>query len=125
MVGLPDGRDMPENAEFSVGNAYQYDRRSAVRWIFSHVFRFKRFLFGALACQLVSIVMFTLAPVLIGQAVDVIMHPGPAAALALNRLALGVLAALIIDGAANMAAAFCVVNISNGIAASARTELYA
>ncbi len=116
---------MPENAEFSVGNAYRYDRRSAVRWIFSHVFRFKRFLFAALVCQLVSIALFTLAPVLIGQAVDVIMHPGPDAPLALTWLALGILAALVIDGAANMAAAFCVVNISNGISASARTELYA
>ncbi|MEP7358985.1 MAG: ABC transporter ATP-binding protein [Anaerolineales bacterium] len=116
---------MPENAEFTVGNAYRYDRRSAARWIFSHVFRYKRFLFSALACQIVSICMFTLAPVLTGQAVDVIMHPGPDAPAALVRLALGILAALVIDGAANMAAAFCAVNISNGIAASARTELYA
>ena len=61
---------MPENAEFSVGNAYRYDRRSAVRWIFSHVFRFKRFLFAAMACQLVSITMFTLAPARMRMSAD-------------------------------------------------------
>src|SRR5688572_17143469 len=101
--GRPSRRDdMPETAEFSVENAFRYDRRSPVRWIWSHVWRYRRFLFAGLLGQLVSICLFSLAPVLVGRAVAIIMSPGPTATRDLSLTALAILIALLVDGVANM-----------------------
>jgi ATP-binding cassette subfamily B protein len=116
---------MTNKAEFTVTDAVHYDHRSPVRWIWSHIWRYRLFLVGALVCYIVSICMFSLAPVLVGQAAGIIMQPGPDADRQLLLLALGVLASLMIDGLANMTGAFAATNISNRLAADARQELYA
>src|SRR5579859_8289827 len=117
---------MSERAEFTVADAYPYDRRGPVRWILSHVWRYRLHLAGTLLGYLFSACMFSLAPVLVGQAAAMLELPAnPALQHQLLLLALGVLVCLVADGLANMLASFAATNISNGFAADARQELYA
>jgi ATP-binding cassette, subfamily B, bacterial len=112
-------------AEFTVTDAYQYDHRSPVRWLWSHIWRYRLFLFGGLACYILSITLYSMAPVLVGEAAEVITNPGADAPRRLLLLSLGVLTVLVVDGVVNMLAAFAAENIGKGLAANARLELYA
>ncbi len=112
-------------AEFTVPDAFPYDQRSPARWIWSHVGRYRLYLLGGLACYILSITLYSSAPVLVGWAVEVILNPGPGAARTLLLLSLAVLGALVTDGVVNMLAAFTAENIGKGLAADARLELYA
>jgi ATP-binding cassette subfamily B protein len=116
---------MTDNAEFTVIDSVNYDRRSPVRWIFSHIWRYKLQLVGGLLLLVLSISQVSLAPVLIGQAAAVVMQPGPNAHNQLLLLALWVMLALLLDGAANMTAFFAATHIGTSFAADARRELYA
>ena len=115
---------MSAKAEFNVADAYQYDHRSAFRWLWSHIWRYKLFLVGGLVCYLLSITLYSTAPVLVGQAVEVITNPGPDAPNQLLWLSLGVLGVLVLDGIVNMVAAFGAENIGKGLSANARLELF-
>ena len=115
---------MAAKAEFNVTNAYQYDHRSPVRWLWSHIWRYRLFLVGGLACYLLSITLYSTAPVLVGEAAEVIMNPGADAPRQLLLLSLGVLIVLVLDGVVNMIAAFTAENIGKGLSANARLELY-
>ncbi len=92
---------MTDNAEFTVTDSFHYDRRSRVRWLFSHIWRYPLQLIGGLLCLLLDISLFSLAPVLIGQAAGVIMQPGPTAQNQLLLLSLGIMLVLVLDGVAN------------------------
>ena len=116
---------MSAKAEFTVLDAYPYDHRSPVRWIWSHIWRYRRYLFVGLGCYLLSITLYSSAPVFVGWAVAVILNPGPDAVRTLLLLSLAILGALVIDGVVNMAAAFTAENVAKGLAANARLELYA
>lgn len=115
---------MSVKAEFTVAEAYPYDHSSRARWLWSHIWRYKVFLLGGLACYLLSIILYSLAPVMVGRAVAVITNPGPDADRQLLWLSLGVLSVLVVDGGVNMLAAFAAENIGKGLAADARLELF-
>src|SRR5260221_14042301 len=116
---------MTANAEFTITNSFQYDRRSPVRWIFSHIWRYKLQLIGGLLLLVLSISQFSLAPVLIGQAAAVVMQPRPTAQSQLLLLAFWVMLAFLLDGASNMTDFFAATPIGTSFAADARQELYA
>ncbi|NJK81834.1 MAG: ABC transporter ATP-binding protein [Chloroflexaceae bacterium] len=61
--------------EFTVTDEYQYDRRSTVRWILSHILRYPQFPIIAISGALVSNASLSYASVLIGQAFDLILRP--------------------------------------------------
>ena len=117
---------MPNKSEFTAHDSVNYDQRGPVRWILSHVWRYRLYLGGSVFGYLISASMFSLAPVLVGQAAALVAQQGSAANQSqLLWLAFGVLGCLVTDGVANMLAAFAATNISNGFAADARQELYA
>jgi ATP-binding cassette subfamily B protein len=116
---------MANNAEFTVIDSVKYDRRSPVRWIFSHIWRYPVQLIGGVLCLVLNISLFSLAPVLIGQAAAIVMAPGPNAQSQLLLLAFWVMLALLLDGASNMTAFFAATHIGTSFAADARQELYA
>src|SRR5258708_9270247 len=98
---------MSNNAEFTVTDSVNYDRRSPVRWIFSHLWRYPLFLVGGLLCVTFDNVMFSLAPVLIGQAAALILLPASANAQPqLLRVSLTILIVLVLDASANMTGFF-------------------
>jgi ATP-binding cassette subfamily B protein len=76
-------------------------------------------------CLLLEISMFSLAPVLIGQAAGILLQPGPPAQHQLLVLSLGVMLVLVLDGASNMVAFFAATHIGTSFSADARRELYA
>lgn len=110
-------------SEFTVKDAYTYDRRSPVRWILSHVWRYKLFLGLALLFYCGSLTLYSLSPVLIGRAAEEILNP--TGGQTLLWLALGTMAVLVLDGACNISAAYSGENIAKRFAADASQELYA
>ena len=116
---------MTAKAEFTVTDSFQYDRRSRARWIWSHIWRYKFHLIGGLLCLLLEISMFSLSPVLIGQAASILLQPGPTAQNQLLLLSLAVMLVLVLDGASNMVAFFAATHIGTSFSADARRELYA
>jgi ATP-binding cassette subfamily B protein len=113
-----------EKAEFRVQNAYPYDLRGPLRWIASHTWRYKLFLFGMLAGKTVSIAAYSIAPVFIGQAAAAILNPEEAAPNALLYAALGVLGGLVGDGVSNLIGSLSIEVIAQRMEADSRDELY-
>src|SRR5262249_543814 len=117
---------MTNKSEFTAEDSVNYDQRSALRWILSHIWRYPIFLLGCGLFYVISAASFSLAAVVVGQAAALVEQPGsPALQSQLLWLGLGVMACLVVDGLANMLASFAATNISNRFAADARRELYA
>jgi hypothetical protein len=72
------------HAEFHVAEAYRYDRRSAVRWIFSHLWRYPWLPAIFLLTTLGMAVAQSLGAVAIGRAFDTI-SAGADPSLSLQR----------------------------------------
>lgn len=114
---------MNRKSEFTVQDAYAYDRRSPVRWILSHIGRYKFFLGLGLVLYCGSLTLYSLGPVLVGRAAEEILQP--TGGHTLLWLALGVAAVLVLDGVCNVSAAYAAENIGKRFAADASQELYA
>lgn len=108
-------------SEFKVEGLYQYDTRSAVRWVISHVTRYKALLAASLLLSVASIAVYSLAPVFIGRAAEELLKPGGGA---LTQYALLTLTVLILDGFCNLGAYLSFENIAKRFQADARQELY-
>src|SRR5579859_2714865 len=108
--------------EFTVPNAYHYNHKSAVRWLLSHVWRYRLLVIFATTLSLVSNATYAAGPVLIGQAAQEILQPTAEAALL--RIALSVLAVLVISGLCNLAQSLSVETIAQHLETDSREELY-
>jgi ATP-binding cassette subfamily B protein len=108
-------------SEFSIQGAYAYTRTSTLRWVWSHVWRHKRYLFQALGLYTVSMMCYSAAPILTGRAAEEMLKPGGGLLL---DFALGVMGVLTLDGLANVSAAYSAENIAKRFQADARQELY-
>ena len=64
---------MAANSEFSVENAHPYNHRSAVRWIFSHLFRNRKFLVLIVGFSLGTQLLYSQGQIMIGRAAEVIL----------------------------------------------------
>lgn len=114
---------MSSKSEFKVADAYVYNRTSPIRWILSHVWRYKGFLIAVFLLDIVSLTGFSSAPVFIGKAVDAVLNPTPGNDL--WKWALAVLFALVVsDGISNLIASLSGENIAKRFEADARLELY-
>ncbi|MCB0063090.1 MAG: hypothetical protein KDE19_13290, partial [Caldilineaceae bacterium] len=69
--------DRPDNREFSVADEYRYNRSSAIRWIISHLLRYKPFLFTFMVAAIATNVLFSALPRLTGLAFDEVLKPQP------------------------------------------------
>jgi len=109
--------------EFTADNAYAYDHRSPLRWIWSHAWRYKHFVIGAVLFKMLSLIAYSSAPVFVGRAADAILKPNGQHELLLA--ALGVLGMLVGDGVFNLIGSFSMENIAQRMEADGREELYA
>jgi ATP-binding cassette, subfamily B, bacterial len=107
--------------EFSVQSARRYDTRSTARWIVSHIARYRGFAAAFFALALLSSIAYSFASILTGRIAEEMLKPGGGRLLELSLALLGVLAA---NGLASLAASFSAENISKGLQADAREELY-
>ncbi|HEX8981676.1 MAG TPA: ABC transporter ATP-binding protein [Ktedonobacterales bacterium] len=111
------------NREFTVANEVHYDRRGPIRWIISHVLRYKLYLFIFFVGTVTTQALTAFTPTLIGSAFTVIVRPHPdLAALGVIALeALAVVAVIFITGPAGV---FGSEVIAQRLERDAREELY-
>jgi ATP-binding cassette, subfamily B, bacterial len=108
--------------EFTVQNAYPYNRSGVLRWVLSHVWRYKLLFLGAILLYGIGWTSFGYARILIGAAADEIVNPtGPNA---LIFLSLGVLGILVLDGVAFLMGSLSIETIAQRFSRDAREELY-
>lgn len=107
--------------EFSLANHYHYDLTSPVRWIVSHLWRYK---YLALCYFLLSLVFNALAtsvPFITGLAFNAVLQGSQSE---LTRLALLLAGVILCGGCANLGARFFPGLIAGRLARDARAELY-
>lgn len=109
-------------AEFTVQDAYRYDYRSPVRWIFSHVLRY-RFLFVlAVLSYITAYTCFSLSRYLFGVAAEEIIAATRPDGLILIGLA--ILFVLVLDGLASLTGSLSMETIAQRLSRDSRQELY-
>ena len=111
------------NSEFTVANAYTYNRSSPLRWILSHVWRYKYFLIFTCVLYMVAWISFSGSRFLIGVAAEEIVNPtSPDGILRIALLILGVL--LIGDSVSALAGSLSLETIAQRLSRDSREELY-
>ncbi|MFO7169719.1 MAG: ABC transporter transmembrane domain-containing protein, partial [Chloroflexota bacterium] len=109
-------------SEFTVQDAYVYDRRSPLRWIVSHVWRYRLFAVVTVACFIGAWLVYSRAQLLIGQAAEVALSAEGGAVLG---IALTIFAMLLLDGLFMLTGNIAAESIAARFEADARQELYA
>jgi ATP-binding cassette subfamily B protein len=112
-----------EKREFTVANAYRYNRSSPVRWIISHLLRYPQFPLGALLASILNNWFYSSIQVYVGRAFDVIITPGWAAA-ALLGVALSVVGLGIGQGLTGLLRNYGMEFLAQRVERDARAELY-
>jgi ATP-binding cassette subfamily B protein len=110
-----------EKGEFSVAGAWRYDGSSTGRWIASHVGRYRPFAVAFFSLAVCSILCFSYASIVTGKIAEDMLQPGGGRLL---EQALTLFVLLALSGLCTLAASFCAENISKGVQADAREELY-
>ncbi len=109
--------------EFTVANEYVYDQRGPLRWIISHVLRYKRFIASFMLASIVTNTLYATVPTLTGTAFNVVVQ-GQTARSQLVGIALTILGIVVCGGAVDVVARFSSEILAKHLAADARDELY-
>ena len=112
-----------EKREFSVADAYRYDRSGPLRWILSHILRYPWIPITAIVLAALVSVLSSLVSILVGRAFDRVAQPGAGTA-ALLRLALIILAAGIGYGLAMLGRSLSMEMLAQLLERDSRDELY-
>jgi ATP-binding cassette, subfamily B, bacterial len=111
-----------QKSEFTVKDAYVYNRSGPVRWIWSHVWRYKWFLIFNICLYLIAWTSFSYSQNLYGVAAEEIINPTRPDGLII--VALTVLFFRCLDGFASLAGSLSLETIAQRVARDARKELY-
>lgn len=114
---------MARSSEFTVQQAYLYNHASPMRWIVSHVWRYRRYVLTTAACFITAWLVYAGAQVMIGRAAAEILQPQGSNALL--WIALTIVGLLCIDGVSMLLGSFSAENIAARFEADAREELFA
>jgi ATP-binding cassette, subfamily B, bacterial len=109
--------------EFSVTGEYTYNRTGPIRWLLSHVLRYKKFVFSFLAASIVTSALFSAIPALTGVAFNEVLKPNPDPGALLN-IGLLILGFVLLRGATDIVNAFSVETLAQRTERDAREELY-
>ena len=110
-------------SEFSVADAYTYDRSGPVRWVLSHLARYRLLLVGYLLSALLANVLFSAVPRLTGLAFDEVVRPEPNVSRLLT-VALVICGAVLVRGVLDLGASVTVEMLGQRLERDARGELY-
>ena len=108
--------------EFTVVGAYQYNQASAVRWIVSHLARYRRLVITYVLVVLIVNSLVSLIPVLTGMAFNAVLQGDRGA---LTRIALFLLGCVVFTGVLDLSARLFPELVAKRVARDARAELYA
>jgi ATP-binding cassette subfamily B protein len=106
--------------EFTIAAAHRYDRSGTIRWIASHIWRYKFLLIVVIACYPVAWTAFSYARILIGNVAQEVITPTGA----LLGLSLAALAVLLLDSLASLVSSLGLVTIAQRLERDTRQELY-
>ncbi len=108
--------------EFTVRDDYRFDRSSAVRWIISHVWRYKSFLIANVILYLIAWTSFALSQRLIGNAAEEILNPTRANGVLLIAAAILILRS--VDAVGSLLGSLSLETIAQRLSRDSRQELY-
>lgn len=111
-----------QQGEFSIRDDYQYNRSSPIRWIFSHVWRYKIFLIANVILYLIAWSSFAVSQRLMGVAAEEIIRPTRANGVLLVALLILFLRAL--DSVSSLCGALSLETIAQRLSRDSRRELY-
>ncbi|NJN83344.1 MAG: ABC transporter ATP-binding protein [Caldilineaceae bacterium] len=111
------------NREFSVADEHTYNRSSPLRWILSHLLRYKLFLASFGIAALLTNLFFSAVPWLVGQAFDLVLQPDPDTRRLL-WLSLAVLALVLVRGVIDLTNSFSIEILGQRLERDTRDELY-
>lgn len=107
--------------EFSLGNEYRYHLGSPLRWIISHVWRYKHLFFCYIALVIVANALYAAIPLIVGEAFNAVLQ-GSRSQLVLQTLTL--LSVVLLSGCATLGARFFPELLSKRVVRDARAEVY-
>jgi ATP-binding cassette subfamily B protein len=114
------------NREFHVEEAFEYDRRGPVRWVWSHVLRYPHLPLLLIASSIVNNAAYGTIQVYIGKSFDGIMGAaGAAAGGALTVLALVMAGAALLQGLTGLVRNYSVEFLAQRVERDCRDEYYA
>ena len=113
----------PPKREFSVADEYVYDRRGPIRWILSHLLRYKWLIVSFVTAAMLTNVLFSSIPRIIGLAFDEVLKPD-ASVQRLLWIALAALGIILVRGLLDLTNAFSVETLGQRLERDAREELY-
>ncbi|MCB0105433.1 MAG: ABC transporter ATP-binding protein [Caldilineaceae bacterium] len=108
--------------EFTIANEYQYNRRSPVRWLTSHIVRYPILLVTFLLTTVAMASFQSLSAVLVGRAFDTVMQGATVAAL--TTAALFVVASYVGFGLFDLVNSMAIRVLAQRVERDARDELY-
>jgi len=111
------------NQEFTVANQVLYNHSGPIRWISSHLLRYKGYILGFVIGIGLANAAFAAVPNIVGLAFDEVLKPQPDAGRLLT-IALGILALVLATGAVDLAGNFSVEVLGQRLERNARDELY-
>lgn len=112
------------SSEFTLSDQYPYDHRSPVRWIISHLLRFRWLVVSFLTAGLTATLLNGAIPGLTGKAFDEVLGTGNDPKAALIRISLTLLAIVLVRGVADMIARFSIEVIAKRLERDSREELF-
>lgn len=113
---------MSTKREFTVANAYPYSRVSTLRWLLSHVGRYKYFALVTAILYMVSYTSYSSASMVIGRTAEKLTDPDAKDALLIGALL--VLGLLVLDGLAALIGSLAIETIAQRLEANSREDLY-
>lgn len=108
--------------EFSVSEAYLYNQSSPLRWVFSHLWRYKGFLLFYLVTVIIMNALFSSIPTLTGRAFDIVL--GQTDTGRLLTIALAILGIVVVRGVIDLSNALAIETLGQRLERDARDELY-
>lgn len=114
--------------EFTVANEYQYNRTSPVRWMLSHMLRYKAFLSSFMLATVLANVFNAIIPLLVGAAFNEVLRQfAPHTHIDLKPLlliTLGIFAVVLGRGLFDLTGRLSTEFLGKRVARDARDELY-
>ena len=108
--------------EFSVSEAYLYNQSSPLRWVFSHLWRYKGFLLYYFITVIIMNALFSSIPTLTGRAFDIVL--GQTDTGRLLTIALAILGIVVVRGVIDLSNALAIETLGQRLERDARDELY-
>lgn len=109
--------------EFGVAGAHRYDRSSPLRWVISHLMRYKLLMFGFFVAAVLTNVLFAAVPRMTGLAFDEVLRPDASASRVLTIAGI-ILAMVFTRGLVDLTSSLSMETLAQRLERDARDELY-